>query len=214
MKTISIGTQSSAAELVTAFANALAAEIGWTAEKDADGNLTGNVKKSGIDVFFRFFVYGSYVRLTVSNGYLVADTYASKNFSASSTYHLWVLESANGSVAVGFEAPSYTPYLSVLIARNSAGVYVGMSCSSSTIHTVRGVDTESRKISLSANYTAGVSTSIVKMPDIWGDAMFVDLYYVVSCPFQSTDRVFYIGGKNYRSIGTNSSYMYFALPEE
>lgn len=90
---------------------------------------------------------------------------------------------------------------------------MGFSLNTNTINTLRGTESSTRPINLNINSSAGVSTSIVKMPDIWDDAMFNDLYYVVSCPFNSTDRVFNIGGKNYRSVGVNGSYMYFALPE-
>ena len=211
MKTISIGTQSSAAELATAFANALAAEIGWTADEN------GNVKKDGISVYFKFTVNSSTVSVTVSNGYATPTSGTSCAFSATNTYKLYILETAGGSIAVGVSAATGTPNLGVLIVRNTAGTYSGIAQTGGTaytVNTIRGIESASSKLSLSTDTTAGVSTSIVKMPDIWGAAMFVDLYYVVSCPFSSLDRVFYIGGKNYRSVGTSGSRMYFALPEE
>ena len=210
MKTISIGTQSSAAELATAFANALAAEIGWTADDE------GNVKKDGISVYFKFTVNSLTVSVTVSNGYATLASGTSCAFSATNTYKLYILETA-GSIAVGVGSATGTPNLGALIVRNTAGTYSGIAQTGSStyaVNTIRGIESASSQLSLSTNTAAGVSTSIVKMPDIWGAAMFVDLYYVVSCPFSSLDRVFYIGGKNYRSVGTSGSKMYFALPEE
>ncbi|MDE7398973.1 MAG: hypothetical protein K2N06_05530 [Oscillospiraceae bacterium] len=209
MKTISIGTQSSAAALAQAFADALATEIGWRADDE------GNVKKDGIDIYFRFYVSGASVQCTISNSYTSPSSSTTVSFSTANTYNIYIMESTGGSIAVGIGVSTGIPYFGVLITRNTAGVYIGISIYSNSIYTVRGVETSNRQISLStSNSSSGVSTSIVKMPDIWGAAMFNDLYYVMSCPYKSTDRVFYIGGKNYRSVGPSDNYMYFALPEE
>lgn len=211
MKTISIGAQSSAAELVTALAAALAAEIGWTAEKDENGNYTGNVKKSGIDIYFRVYSNGNTVYIIVTNGYANL-TGESVPFTAANTYKLYIFESTGGSIAVGVSLSTANIKLYCLIVRNTAGVYVGINLYSNGIQTIRGVETSARLMTLSINSGGEVSTAIMRMADIWGDSMFTDLYYVVSCPYQNTDRVFYIEGKTYRSVGTNSGFMYFALP--
>ncbi|MDE7398293.1 MAG: hypothetical protein K2N06_02080 [Oscillospiraceae bacterium] len=209
MKTISIGTQSSAAALAQAFADALAAEISWTADEN------GCVKKDGISVYFKFATSGTTnAKLTISNGYKDSDGGVTCAFSASNTYKLYLLETVGGSIAVGISPATGALTLGILIVRNAAGTYVGITSSSTYAQTLRGIESATRTVSLATTSTAGVSTSIVRMPDIWGATMFNDLYYVISCPFQSTDRVFYIGGKNYRSVGANSGYMFFALPEE
>ena len=209
MKTISISAQESAAALAQAFANALAAEIGWTADEN------GNVKKDGISVYFKFAASGSTnVKLTVSHGYKDSDGGVPCAFSASNTYKLYLLETAGGSIAVGIGVSIGIPILGTLIVCNTAGGYVGITFSTNIVYTLHGIESATRTMSLSINSTAGMSTSIVKMPDIWGAAIFNDLYYVMSCPYKSTDRVFFIDGKKFRSVGATDNYMYFALPEE
>ena len=209
MKTISIGAQSSQEKLAQAFANALAAEIGWTADEN------GNVKKDGINIYFRIYATSNYVYITASNSYTNLNGSIDISFSSSQTYNLYILESTDGSIAVGVGRSTDTPCLSVIITQNTAGSYVGMSISSSNdyIYTIRGIETANRTITLSTNTNNGVSTAVMRMADIWGAAMFNDIYYVVSCPYKNTDRVFYIGGKTYRSVGASDDKMYFALPE-
>lgn len=217
MKTIHIDKQEGGvAVLANALTTALATAIGWTAEKNADGNLTGNVKKSGINIYFRVYTSGSNAMISLSNGYVTASIASSTQYvtyNTNETYKLYVFESSGGSIAVGASQSSGNIRLWALITRNSAGEYVGgiTSSLSGRLNTVRGNETVTRNINLSVNNDAPY-TSIVKLPDIWGAAMFNELYYVMSCPYKNTNRVFTINGKNYRSIGQNSEYMVLALP--
>lgn len=208
MKTISIGIQESAVELASAFAAALAAEIGWT----ADG---ATVKKDGVPVYFTFDVSNTNIHTRVSNGY-VSEGATTSSFSAAKSYELYVVKTSAGTVAVGTRESGGIPCLTAIIAPNTSGDYVGLAqatTSSPSWSTIRGTDTAKRNHTFVLNNGEGVSTSIDKMPDIWSDAMYKDLYMIVSCPFRSTDLVFFIGEKYYRGIGASNSYMSIAIPE-
>lgn len=206
MKTIYIDKQESAAALTSAFAAALAEEIGWT----ADGV---NVKKDNVNIYFKFALSGTTVTLKVTNGY--ADSSAGYvSYADAATYRLNISQTAAGSIAVGIGKNNDIAKLDTIIAQNTAGEYVGIAFSSSSTATIRGVETGTRtQSSISPFNGDGISTSIIKMPDVWGAAMYKDLYLIFSCPFRSADLTFYIGGKNYRAIGTNPNYMWMAIPE-
>lgn len=216
MKTIPIDKQASVAELANAFTTALATAIGWTAEKDADGSLTGNVKKSGINIYFRFNASGSYVYINLSNGSVTTpnNTGQSVTYSANDAYKLYVFESSGGSIVVGASTSNYGIKLFSCITRNSAGEYVGVAMPNQTgrLNIVHGTESVMRYVNLPYNSEAPY-TSIFKLPDIWSAAVFNELYCVMSCPYKNTDRVFTINGKNYRSIGSEASNMILALPE-
>ncbi len=209
MKTITIPAQESAAALASAFANALATEIGWTVDED------GNIKKDGVDIFFKPYISSPNVGLTVSNGIINPQTSAYCRWSATDTYRLDLITTTGGSIAVGVGlVSSNVPRFGTIITRNEAGVYVGITIYSNNIYQIRGLDTVSKNIRLSVNSDAGVSTSILKAADIWGGKKFNDLYYLMSCPLRTTDLSFYINNKFYRGIGVSDSYMYFALPDD
>lgn len=213
MKTIAIDKQESALDLAQAFGAALANEIGWIAENTSTG---ATVKKEGINIYFKFRGAGSYVYLGVSNGYAIIES-NSTSYTADATYNLYVLKSPQGSIAVGHGKTTTGVNLINIIAQNEAGEYVGMSFPSSNIAvpSIRGVNMTSKDImtSIIPISGSGVCTSIVKLPDIWGACMFNDLYAVLSCPYESTDRVFYIGGKYYRTCNSVKSFSSIAIPE-
>lgn len=207
MKTITIPAQESAAALASALANALATEIGWTADED------GNIKKTDSSLYFRCYSSSSSVNLSVSNGYTTASGGSTTPYTSNQDYKLWVIKTAADSIAVGVGKSNDVPKLGAMIVRNISGEYVGFAFASNTIYTLYKGESAARTLSLGTNTNDGISTGIVKMLDIWNGTKFADLYYVMSCPFKSTDLVFFIDGKYYRSIGANANYMYFALPD-
>ncbi len=213
MKTIAIDKQESAVGLAQAFSAALANELGWIAENTTDG---ATLKKEGINIYFKFRGWNSSVYLGVSNGYAIIES-GSTSYTADATYNLYVLKSPQGSIAVGHGKTTTGVNLINIIAQNEAGEYVGMALPSSNVAvpSIRGIDTTSKNIMTSINpiSDSGVCTSIVKLPDIWGACMFNDLYAVLSCPYESTDRVFYIGGKCYRTCNSTKSFSSIAIPE-
>lgn len=208
MKTIHIDKQESAAALASAFASALAASLGWTVDGTA-------VKKDDIPVYFEFYSQtgNTNVYTRVSNGY-VSEGAGSVTFSAAKSYELYVAKSPSGAVTVGTRDSGGTPCLTAIIAQNTADEYVGITFSSNTTITIRGIETKARTLITKTPFSGDdINTSIMKMPDIWGAAMYKDLYLIFSCPFKSTNLALYIDGKNYRAIGADSAYMWMAIPE-
>jgi len=212
MKTIAIDKQESAVGLAQAFGAALANELGWTVENTSDG---ATVKKEGINIYFKFRGSGSTVYLGVSNGYAVIES-GGTSYAADATYNLYVLKSAEGTIAVGHGKTTTYVNLINIIAQNEAGEYVGIALapSSAASRAIRGLDTAGKsEITIMPISDSGVCTSVVKYPDIWGACMFKDLYAVVSCPYKSVDCVFYLGGKYYRVCKASESYPGIAIPE-
>ncbi len=211
MKTIAIGKQESTLDLAQAFAAALANEIGWVAENTTTG---ATVKKEGINIFFEFRTMNTSVYLGAANGYVAAESDPT-SYSASKTYNLYVLKSAEGTIAVGHSSTSSYVNLINIIAQNAAGDYVGIALTVNSPYSksIRGIDTESKSVMTITPVNNSACTSIVKLPDIRGACMFKDLYAVVSCPYASTDRVFCIGGKYYRTCNPSGNSPSIAIPE-
>lgn len=206
MKTIAIGTNGNSSALSNTLVTALADGLGWTVN-------SGKVQKEGVGIYFQFSGNTSAEKLIMSNGYATIEN--SIPFSAANTYNLYVLKSAEGTVAVGLGVSGEAPALTSIIAPNAAGEYVGLACIDDAWKSIRGNDTAGQDVmTITPVATGGVSTSIVRLPDIRGACMFKDLYAVVSCPFQSTDRAFYADGKYYRTCNTMGTGPSIAIPEE
>ncbi len=211
MKTIAIGAQASAQDLMKAYAAALAEEIGWTAE-DVSADVS-RVKKEGINIFFEIAVTKStYLYFKTANGYAdISDDGFAHN--SNKTYNLHVLKSADGTIAVGLSDTGTFRGLTHIIAQNTAGDYVGIVIRNTNVTSIRGVELSTKPVMTITPVSSTACTSIIKLPDIGGACMFKDLYAVVSCPFQSTNRAFYIDGKRYRTCNALDEGQSIAIPE-
>ena len=210
INSIEIPPQESIEALAAAMAEALAGALGWT-------KSGGDVTKPGTGMRFAFVAENYAVSLYVANANCRTSTSSSNTtggFSTSSTYYVDYI-STESSVAAGIRPAGAAIIMTNVIAENTAGENKTIE-----IHTATGNYSilaylaenysSAKTIYLPINTREECATSIVKMPDIFGGCMFRDLYIELSCPYQSSDKVYYIGGKYFRHIGLGKGG--FALP--
>lgn len=210
MQTIEIGDFETAQVLAEEVAAKLADAIGWKVENGT------SVKKDGINIYFVVTVSGNYVYMGVSNGYTSMRGYPSVAAGENKFNRLYITRTAGDTIAVGLSnSQSGIPCLDTLIARNVNGDYIGLLVSNYDITSVRGTYTTTMRQAYFGTVVANnISTSICKMPDVYGDCMFADLYMLMSCPYVSSAFVYPIDGKNYRFFGgSNSAYAHLAIVE-
>lgn len=205
INSILIEPQESAAELAAAAAAALAKVLGWTLD---GSDVWQNEDKSGIRLGFFNSSSGVYSRIgnsAVSVGYHNTYWYSDK-------YYRLYYYSTGSTTVYGISDESSAVRLSNILAKNSAGEFKALQAyGSTTFYEVGKDDVVLREFDLPQNNKAGVSTSIVRAPDIWGGCMFEDLYILYSCPDLTADMVFYLDGKYYRYICGTNYYAGFAI---
>lgn len=210
INSIEITPQESAAALAAAMAESLANALGWT----LSGN---NVIKPGTGMRFAFVAENGWVSLYVANANYwtsVSSSNTTGGFNTASTYFVDYIRTES-TVAAGIRPAGKVIKMTNIIAENTVGESKAIE-----IHTATG--STATLVYLAENYSSAKTfylpcntseesaTAIVKMPDIFGGCMFRDLYAELSCPYKSSDKVYYIGGKYYRHIGWGNGG--FALP--
>lgn len=206
INTIQLEPQESAQALAEAMAQALGKALKWT----VDGT---SVWAPGGGIAIQFRVNSTSVAPGVRNSAVSSDGDVSLPWSAGKYFcvdYVWT----GSTLAAGIRLADSPIDLTVVIAKNTSGAYKGLAIFSNNLRYLAEGFTVAKTSTGFTVSVAGVSTSIVKFPDMWGGCMFTDLYFVMSCPAASqTDLVFFIGGKYYRRVGTSQS-LCFAVPVE
>lgn len=206
INSVQIPPQESAEALAQAAASALATALEWT----ADGtSVWQDEDKSGLR--FVFDHNASYVFPGVGNS-LTKQANNSLTYNPNTYYFLDYYDTGN-TVAIGLRTASGIICLPAVIAKNTSGKFKALSLYSTSVYYL--ADNLSAAYVCNVGYFAvthaNVATSIVRYPDFWGECMFEDLYLILSCPYNATDKVFYIGGKYYRYVGVTGT-CGFAIP--
>lgn len=206
INTITIAPQESADNLAAAFAVALGTAIGWT----VDGtNVWQDKTKDGLR--FAFAAFSTIVYFYVGNS---IGTFSSNSLPyAANAYYCLDYYNTGSTIAFGARKSGTAAItLHTLCVRNTMGKYKMLEAYSTFFDYVDiSVSSAKRYYLVTSNNDDGISTSIVKAPDIWDGCMFQDLYLMISCPQNSTDKVFYINGQYYRYVGIRGTEG-FAIP--
>lgn len=206
INSIQIPPQGSAEALAQAAASALATALGWT----ADGtSVWQDEDKSGLKFVFAYSV--SSVLPGIGNS-LTQQANKPVDYKAD-TYYVLDYYDTGSTAVMGLRKVSEAICLSAVIAKNTSGKFKAFMFYSTNIYYL--ADNLSATYPYRMDYTAitsaNAATSLVRYPDFWGECMFEDLYLILSCPYNATDKVFYIGGKYYRYVGVTGT-CGFAIP--
>lgn len=206
INTITIAPQESADDLAAAFAAALGTALGWT----VDGTSVWQDKtKDGLRFYFGASSNNS-VDFYTANSSKTDKTGNYAKWSADTYYYLDYYNTGH-TVAAGIRTASGMIVLGGLIAKNTLGAWRAFCAYATTAVYLDSVLSASYTWTLACNASSNACTSIVKCPDIWGGCMFEDLYLMISCPQNSTDKVFYLNGQYYRYVGVRGTEG-FAIP--
>ncbi len=206
INTIQLEPQESAQALAEAMAQALGKALKWT----VDGT---SVWAPGGGIAIQFCVNSTSVKTGIRNSITQREGDNALVWAASQytcVDYVWT----GSTLAVGIRAAGSSIVLSGMIAKNTSGAYKALVSYSNTMLYIAEGFPSYKSSNGFTNGAAGISTSIVKFPDMWGGCMFIDLYYMMSCPVSAqSDLVFFIGGKHYRRVGISQS-LCFAVPVE
>lgn len=192
-RSIVIEPTESTQALAVACAAVVAQAFGWTASG-------GSVWQKEDGLRFAFTRNDSVVGIAVGN----KNTYSVGNnvaFSSGDYYRVDLIKTTD-SFAVGIRKENGAIAIPAIISKNARGEYKAVitpSGSNAALYLDESFST-TKVFALTISNTAGVSTSIVRAPDIWGGCMFNDLYMMVSCPYSSTDKSFIISGRTFRFL--------------
>lgn len=203
INTLTIQPQASVADVAAAMAQALSDALGWELKENND------VIKPGTPMRFCFSTSGGYITVGVNNGVALCST-VTVQFRTTAPYCIDYI-STNSTVALGVRYSEEPAKLVHIIAENAQGVSKCLSAYSSSTAYYQSPDINGKYgMGLDHTHDSRCSTSVVLCPDVYGGCMFKDLYIELSCPYGNTDRVYFIGGKYYRYVGTGSGG--FAVP--
>ena len=209
INTINIAPQEDSQALADAIISALSTALGWT----VDGM---NIWKPDSGLGLRFSLGGTgsvqvYVSICCSNYYLDWSYQYRIEWASGVSYCVDYINTGN-TVVVGYRRADSMIYLPVCVAANELGGYKAIQIYGNSLYFLASDYSAVKKLNLQQNYIAGCATSIMRLPDVFSGTMFKDLYLEFSCPYNSTDKVYYIGGKYYRHIGTGGQYGGLAVP--
>lgn len=215
INSIQITPQESAEALAQAAASALASALGWTAASSTTASgvsfwaVWQNEDLSGLGFVFKY----SAANLLLGIGNSLTQCVNNPLSYKADTYYMLDYCDTGNTVAVGLREANGAICLSAIIAKNTLGKFKAFSLYSTYAYYL--ADDLSSTYLCRMDYTAvtyaNAATSIVRYPDFWGECMFEDLYLILSCPYNATDKVFYIGGKYYRYVGVSGT-CGFAIP--
>lgn len=214
IESIVIEPQDSAIELAKAATMALAGVLGWSADLTSSQNafVWQKSDNSGVHIGFSTgatgTTLGSYIYTNVGNSTLSNTNTSFYTAWATGTYYRLYYCKTSNSIAYGLCKDGDTPVLATICAKNTDGTYkvlqntttASTSTGSAKFWYIGEEDVTAKSYYVPNNIAAGVSTSIVKAPDIWGGCMFADLFVLFSCPTVNNDMVLYIDGEYYRSL--------------
>lgn len=209
INTINIAPQEDSQALADAIISALSTALGWT--------VNGmNIWKpdSGLGLHFSLGGVNNvkvYMSICCSNCYLTISYQYELDWASGVSYCVDYINTGN-TVAVGYRRADSMIYLPVCIAANELGGYKAIQLYGSALYCLASDYSNEKQFYLPQNNIDGCATSIMRLPDIFSGTMFKDLYLEFSCPYNSTDKVYYIGGKYYRHIGTGGQYGGLAVP--
>ncbi len=204
-RSIIIEPQESASALAEAAAQALGSALGWM----VSGSNVWQ-KEDGLRIRFYEPTSGN-IAIAVGNQYVLANNGAMA-FNSAKNYCIDYIKTEH-TVAVGIRQENGAICMPTIIAENALGEFKALMCTISSAAFCYYIDensTTAKQNNMTITTTAGVSTALVRCPDIWGGCLFADLYQLVSCPFSGTDKAFVIGGKTYR-FASGSPTVGFAL---
>ena len=211
VNTIKIAPQASLAELDAAMTQALGEALGWSYDEYSVWYPESNL-------CFRFNTGASDIGLGVAGPGAYEVPYANRQivaFYTTTSYCVDYIKSDN-FVAAGIRESDDVLGLAAVIAKNELNQVRALmpnfkAAQAYYFESGNNSGSEIKYIDLPVN-TSKCATSILKLPDIYSGTMFKDIYIEYSCPYVSTDKMYYIGGGYYRHIGSGGNYGGFAIP--
>lgn len=213
INTINIAPQETISALDTAMTTALGEALNWEHDE-----YSVWYPESGL--CFRFNTNSNNIALGVGGGGAYEVPFANRQivaFDSTKAYCMDYLQNDN-FVALGIRKADDIVCIPTMILKNELNEIRAImpDCTSARLFYFiqDGISTtEIKTIDLPTN-NSKCATSILKLPDIYSGTMFKDVYIEYSCPYLSTDKMYYIGGKYYRHIGFGGKYGGLAVPLE
>ena len=217
LKTIEIAAQANAETAAKVMTKALADAVGLTYDETNNTAWVDVNKSVGIGfVGTTGSSSGIYPCISSMNSLGIAtiksNEYAA--FKTTNTYSVDIYKNDN-HIAFGVRLSGKTVNIKTFAALDTNGNWNGICCvTDGHWYTVNKNVTASKRLISSGFLNADdISTSIVKLPNTYGAAIFNDIYYVLTCPVTNVNVDCVINGNTYRICGENSSsYSRLAFP--
>ncbi len=195
INTVTVAPQESATALAQALSDAVGTALGWTTD---ELSVWQDESKDGLRVLFA--ASGATIRAMGANATVISTSASALSYTANTSYCVDYIK-MDDIIAVGVRKADAAVNLSVVFAKNSDSDWKAITIYNSNAYYIAKSYSVTKPITLTIVSDTTASTSVALMPDIFGGCLFNNLYLMISCPYDSTDKVFVMGGKTFRYIG-------------
>lgn len=200
INTVTIAPQESAAALAQALSDAVGTALGWT----TDGlSSWQDESKDGLRALFT--VSGAVIKAMGANATITPSNALALGYTANTSYCVDYIK-MDDIIAVGVRKADAAVNLPVVFAKNTGGEWKAITVYNNlSAYYIAKSYSAAKSVTLTIVSDTTASTSVALMPDIFGGCLFSNLYLMISCPYDGTDKLFSMGGKTFRYIGTGKA---------